>query len=160
MDMQIVLLTFSTYGSRLHGDERGSWQRNVSALPRNDMLRGYERSQLTQPPVVISAEMRPVIELGVIEACIRRDWPLLALNVRTEHVHAVLVSNEAAAALAATKAYPTRRLSEEGLTPQGGKVWARGGSTGVLRTEESVCRAIDYVLNRQGATLAGSIFMA
>ena len=121
------------------------------------MLRGYERSLLTQPEVRITAAMRPVIELAIIEACARRDWRLLALNVRKQHIHVVIAGQALDQAMPALKAYATRRLRDEGLDPPGGKVWARGGSVGVLRTEAALCGAAHYVLRRQGVILAGSI---
>lgn len=154
------MLTFATYGSWLHGDERGSWRRHGTEVVPNSGLRTHERSLMSQAETRISNEMRTSIELAIVEVCARRDWPLLALNVRIQHVHVVvaLIDADPGRAITAFKAFSTRRMREDRVIGETEKVWARGGSKRYLRDEDSVKAAVDYVCNRQGGRLAGSVY--
>jgi hypothetical protein len=51
------------------------------------------------------------------------------------------------------KAYCSRKLKEFELIAADEKPWSRHGSTRYLWDEESVSRAVDYVLEGQGADL-------
>jgi hypothetical protein len=55
--------------------------------------------------------------------------------------------------LNALKANATRQLRQDGLWSRASSPWADKGSKRMLWSEESVARAIDYVLNRQGEDL-------
>jgi len=79
---------------------------------------------------------------------------LLAFNVRTNHVHTVVNANrKSELVLTAFKANATRQLREDGLWPHAFSPWVRKGSKRKLWNEQSVARAIDYVLYGQGNDL-------
>ena len=79
---------------------------------------------------------------------------LLAFNVRTNHVHTVVSANrDPELILIAFKANATRQLREDKLWLSDFSPWARKGSKIRLWNEQSVARAIDYVLNGQGDDL-------
>ena len=83
-----------------------------------------------------------------------RKWTLRALNVRTNHVHVVVSANrQAKVVLDALKANATRRLKEENLWKYPFSPWARKGSKRLLWNEQSVARAIKYVMFEQGEEL-------
>ena len=152
-------ISFRTYGTWLHGDERGSVNRkqNKYGTPRiapNQRLRNAERKLLKHPPITLDAYQRPVVEKAVREVCAHRGYKLLAINVRTNHVHTVVSAQvEPEPILQAFQAYATRKLREAGLLPRKVKPWSRHGSTPYLWKERHVERAIDYVLNGQGDEL-------
>jgi REP element-mobilizing transposase RayT len=109
---------------------------------------------LKHKPVTLDGFQRPVVEKAVREVCQHRGYKLLAINVRTNHVHTVVSAQlEPERILQAFQAYATRKLREAGLLSRDVKPWARHGSTPYLWKEKHVERAIDYVLNGQGDDL-------
>jgi REP element-mobilizing transposase RayT len=155
-----VFFTFRCYGTWLHGDERGAVDRhnNIYKNPRilaNDNCQKFNEKQLKFPAVKLNAAERKSVERAIGETCEKRRWSLLALNVRTNHVHAVIAigSNGAESALIALKANATRHLREDRLWNHGHTPWAKKGSKRKLWNEKSIWEATNYVLNGQGDEL-------
>ncbi|MCC6327114.1 MAG: transposase [Acidobacteria bacterium] len=154
------LITFRAYGTWLHGDMRGSVDRNNNTYgtPRVDHTparKGYVRSIAKRKPVRLDARRRRSIERAVKETCEQRGWHLIAINVRTNHVHIVVATGtiKPTSLLSAIKANATRVMREDGcwLSPE--TPWVDKGSRRYLWNDESVARAVDYVLNGQGDDL-------
>ena len=149
------LLTWTTYGSWFHGDARGSMDRQAKGLPSdgvepNKARAWYERSLMASKPVLLDSRSRPIVDSAIRALCERRDWHLSALNVRTNHVHAVVAAAvDPARVLSACKAAGTLSLVEAGSLAQDGRLWTRHGSTRWLWTEADVAAASDYVMNQQ-----------
>jgi REP element-mobilizing transposase RayT len=105
-------------------------------------------------PVTLDAHRRSVVEASVREACRIKRWGLHAVNVRTNHVHAVVSpTNSAERILSTLKANSTQRLRAAGCWESERSPWAGGGSKRYLWTERSVEMAINYVVNGQGGPL-------
>ncbi|QQS32348.1 MAG: transposase [Acidobacteriota bacterium] len=154
------LITFRTYGTWLHGDERGSVDRNNNIyaspkLPRNDGLKAYRKRLLRMPPVKLDAAQRSAVNLAVREVCDHRNWTLRVLNVRTNHVHVVVSTSDRdhSKVLNAFKAYATRKLRAEGLWQEKASPWADRGSQRVLWNANSLENACHYVKYCQGPDL-------
>jgi REP element-mobilizing transposase RayT len=153
-------LTFACYGAHLHGDERGSVDRDNNkfgspSLDTNANRASFERHRLDQPPYLLDEHRRTAVLESLREVCTHRSWTLLAAHVRTNHVHAVIGSEDKPEKiLNALKAYSSRRLNEMGADGPDRKRWARHGSTRWLWNEESVSAAIRYVVEGQGAPMA------
>ena len=153
------LISFRTYGTWLHGDNRGSTSRkqNKYGTPRiapNLSLQRAELKQLQHAPIKLDSRQRPVVEQAVREVCTNRGYWLRAINVRTNHVHTVVsAAIKPEPILQAFQAYATRKLRRAGLLPDDVKPWTRHGSTPYLWKERHVERAIDYVVNGQGDQL-------
>jgi REP element-mobilizing transposase RayT len=156
------LLTWTCYGTWLHGDERGSIRREFKGLKwpvieSDPVLLETMRRKLKQAPYLISPEARPVILQTIREVCEHRDWYLAKQNVRTNHVHAVVNGDDKPEKmLGDLKAWCTRRLREAGIVAQDRRVWTDGGSTVYLWNTDDLAVAVDYVANRQGSDLPGS----
>jgi REP element-mobilizing transposase RayT len=77
---------------------------------------------------------------------------MLALSVRTNHVHLVVTPSEEVPSMLAGrfKAWCTRRLRERGLIDVVSKVWPHHASTRYLFFPEAVAGAMRYVLHEQG----------
>lgn len=155
-----VFFTFRCYGTWLHGDERGAVDRNNNAykssrIPPNDNWRKHNKERLLHPPVILSAAQRKSVEKAVRETCSKRNWTLCAVNVRTNHVHAVvsLGAKKPKDALIALKANATRQLRDDDLWKFEHTPWADKGSKRNLWTEKSVAEAVNYVVNEQGDDL-------
>ena len=153
------LISFRTHGTWLHGDERGSIDRfhNRYASPyiaANKNWHAFNQHALKTTPLILNAAQRNSVAAAIIETCEIRKWSLLASNVRTNHVHVVMRADTLPGrVLNALKANATRRLRADGLWSKGFTPWADKGSDRWLWTEQSVARAVDYVLYGQGDNL-------
>ncbi len=152
-------ISFRTYGTWLHGDQRGSIDRfhnryRSPYMPPNANWHRYNQQQLRTSPLILGAHQRKSIEAAIRETCKIRYWSLLAFNVRTNHVHTVVAANcEPELVLTALKANATRQLREDNLWHHGFSPWARKGSKRRLWNEKSIANAIGYVLYGQGDEL-------
>jgi REP element-mobilizing transposase RayT len=153
------LITFRTYGTWLPGDERGSIDKyhNTYGGPRAVPSNARERvhsERLKSHPFYLNAGSRRSVEDTIREVCEFRGWAMIALSVRTNHVH-VVVSGAASSGkiLNDLKAYSTRRLKEAGEWQYDHSPWVDKGSRRNLWNEEHVASACDYVINGQGGPL-------
>jgi len=154
------LITFRSYGTWLHGDQRGSVDRfsnlyNSPYLPPDWNRRERELKRMKAESVTLNARQRELTERAIRETCVIRDWTLRAINVRSNHVHVVVSIGTAKPerALNDFKAYATRRLRQTGCWRLDRSPWSDKGSKRYLWTQRSVELAIDYVMNRQGEDL-------
>jgi REP element-mobilizing transposase RayT len=151
------LITFRSYGTWLHGDERGSVNRfrnqyKSRRLPPEKKWVETNRRRLRREVVTLTATQRVCVAEAVLETCQIRQWNLYAINVRTNHVHTVadIGSKKPEIALNAFKANATRKMREDGYWQSEFSPWVDKGSNRYLWNERSVARAIDYVLYGQG----------
>ena len=92
-----------------------------------------------------------MVEEAARNVCYHRGYTLLAINVRTNHVHAVIsAACKPEKVLEALKAYATRELRQTGSISAELKPWVRHGSTRYLWKERHVEKAMSYVLYGQG----------
>jgi REP element-mobilizing transposase RayT len=146
-------------GKWLPGDERGSIDRfnNGFGTPRNpsNIIREQQCAfKLKSEPFVMNARARMIVLEAIKETCAVRNWTYFALNVRTNHAHAVV---EAVASsdkmLGDLKAYATRKLRAGGCWTYEHSPWVDKGSKRKLWNENHISAAVDYVLYGQGDEL-------
>jgi len=153
------LISFRTYGTWLHGDQRGSMDRKnnvygTSKIARNPHLEKSDAEQLKRRPITLNAMQRQRVEKAVRQVCDHRHYLLRAINVRTNHVHTVVTAMvKPEPILDAFKAYATRWLRSEGHLSPSVKPSVRHGSTIYLWKERDVAKAIEYVMLGQGDDL-------
>ncbi|HUT25053.1 MAG TPA: transposase [Sumerlaeia bacterium] len=129
-------ISFRCYGTWLHGDPRGSMDRadhhgyGLPPIMADVRREARDRSLLRHPPVLLTPEMRRLTESVILAVCRHRGWALEALNVRTNHVHAVVraPSIKPEPVMGAFKSWATRHLREAGLIAPGITLWSRHGS--------------------------------
>jgi len=152
---QAYFITWTTYGTRLHGDARGTVDRKHNLyghpmLSSDNARRANEQRELDGDPVVLTHHQRAAVEAAIREHAEFKSWRVWALNVRTNHVHVVCSANEPPAkVMNAFKAYATRRLRAEKQVDEGARVWTRHGSTRYLWDGVGSQQAIDYVIRLQ-----------
>ena len=151
------LITIRTFGTWLHGDERNSVDRhgkNIFGTPDiapNKKLKDLMQTTLNQPPIIFDESQRKVVESAIKELSEERNYYLQAINVRTNHTHAVVTAQTKPERIAdAFKAFATKKLREENLFSSDLKIWSRGRSRRYLWKPRHVALAIDYVLYGQG----------
>ena len=154
------LITFRCYGTWLHGDDRGSVDREHNRYkqpyaPANEKRNRHNRNMLRSEPVLLDAPRRASVERALRETCDHRRWTLLAINIRTNHAHVVVSigTKNPKVALNALKANATRQMRQDGYWQFNYSPWVDKGSCRYLWNERSVERAIDYVINGQGDEL-------
>jgi len=154
------LITFRSYGTWLHGDERGSVDRfhnryGTPYLPANPKLFEQKVRLLSHEITILRASQRQSVEEAIRETCDVRKWILRAFNIRTNHVHTVVSIGTAKPerALNAFKAYATRKMRKNGCWSSDHSPWTDKGSKRRLWNERSVQKAIEYVLYGQGEEL-------
>lgn len=151
------LLTFRTYGTWLHGDDRTSVKRdgwNSYGHPRyrpNTTLERWMSDEMKGKPFILCDRMRIVVDNSIQELCDRRGYGLKASHVRTNHAHVVLSAAQKPERIVdALKANATKALRENGLINTETKVWSRGRSRRYLWKPRHVMAAIEYTLYGQG----------
>jgi len=154
------LITFHTYGSWLPGDASGSVDaaHNMYGdplLPANSRREAAAQERLRHSAIKLDAAARRVVKAAVRDVSAHRGWEILALNVRTNHVHAVVCAAAVRPEkiLNDFKTWATRGLRACGVFSEAIKPWSRHGSTRYLWTERAVENACRYVVEGQGAPL-------
>ncbi len=157
------LITFTTYGTWLHGNTKGSADRNHNLpgtpyLPPDTAQELKEEQTLKHDPVELDQVHRSTVADAIREVCEHRNWELHACNVRSNHVH-VVVSADATPerVMNDLKSYATRAMRNLSQPITAEHVWTRHGSTRYLNTPNAFNHAIKYTLEEQGEDLGGVI---
>lgn len=156
MPLLAYFLTWTNYGTRVHGDERGSVD-DTHNTPGTDVLlpdpsrEARVAMSMVEEPLLLDGRMREIVMRAIEGHAKLRGWRIDALNVRSNHVHVVIAapSHEPAIVVAQLKSWSTRRLRESGAIGTRKRVWTRMASTRYINTEASRLAAVDYVRNHQ-----------
>lgn len=146
-------ITWTTYGTWLPGDARGSvGTNNIPGHPYDlsDPQRyASARENMASEPFLLSSTQRAFVEKVLREHSEFRGWRLHAVNVRSNHVHLVISSNAPPEeVMGKLKSRVSRKLHEAGVASEQ-RIWTRHGSTRYLDSPVSLQRAIEYVLYEQ-----------
>ena len=111
------LLTWTTYGTWLPGDERG-WVEKPGQFREPDIERQRQAlMRMTESAIVLDAEQRAIVESVIKKHCEIRKWTLHAAGCRTNHVHVVVTADRHPdVILDQLKSWCTRRLKEDQRT--------------------------------------------
>jgi REP element-mobilizing transposase RayT len=148
--MDRYFLTWTTYGTWLHGDARG-WADRKDGYHRgkhaeDPLLTERRRRQLKHAPTVLTTDMRGAVDAAIRSVCDYRGWTLRELNVRTNHVHVVVLADKPIDhVLRDFKAYATRALRAERLIGPKTNVWTDGGDKVVIPQGQSLGPVCAYV---------------
>jgi REP element-mobilizing transposase RayT len=147
-------ITWTTYGSWLHGDQRGWVETGTLEIKPGDSEREEEtRGMMKESAVVLTEEQRALVEQVIRQHCAIRGWTLHAINVRTNHVHVVISADRSPEeVMSQLKAWTSRRLSDQaGLTTTVAKKagrrrwWTEHGSTKYINGDAYLENAVRYV---------------
>ncbi|MGL4593293.1 MAG: transposase [Thermoguttaceae bacterium] len=147
-------ITFTCYGTWLHGDAKGSVDHNHKIFgqdfaPKNSSRKKYEATTLKHPQVLLTTEQRSVVQKTVIEVCEHRNWKCWELSIQSNHTHLVISGDaKPEKMMADIKAYATRQLRKQFVNLAERTIWTEGGSTRYLWDEASVKRTMEYVRNQ------------
>jgi hypothetical protein len=155
-------ITFSTYGTWLHGSAKGQGsvdsEHNIYGTPfvEPDAQReAAEREMMAQAPYVMSAAERDIVCKAIVDLARDRGWQLLAVHVRTNHVHVVVsAERDPGRIMSDIKARASRDLTLAGFDKSQRRRWTRHGSTLHLFRKDQVEAKIHYTLDAQGDRMA------
>ena len=143
-------LTWTTYGTWLPGDSRG-WNRkgDESSLPPNSLFHEMAVARMKEKPFLLSEHDRKVVANTIDAHCEIRQWVLHAANVRSNHVHIVVSSNDYAPDQVAAqfKAWASRKLKSAHKARK--RFWTEGSSCRWLNSDDQLAKAIQYTLEAQ-----------
>jgi len=143
------LLTFSCYGTRLHGDPRGSVDRysNIFGTPR--ILKNVARNQaclnrleeppLEEPPYELDPLRRRIVLRSFWETCLGLNWEFHAAHVRTDHSHMVAFSSlPPEGMIGLLKSNATKALKSRALDLDRKHRWTEDGSRRYLWNQNDI----------------------
>ncbi len=84
-------ITWTTYGTWLSGDQRGSWHRGQYQSP-NELFRQMAAAEMKETAFTLSQEDRAIVEETVPTHCEIRSWKLHTVHARSNHVHVVVTT--------------------------------------------------------------------
>jgi REP element-mobilizing transposase RayT len=151
-------ITWTTYGTWLHGHQHGWVEAGVFEVQSADLEREKKaRESMKEAVVVLTEEQRAVVETTIREHCRIRGWTLHAINVRTNHVHVVVSADrDPNEVMNQLKAWTSRKLSDlaglsKKIANKAGrkKWWTEHGSTKWINDPEYLENAIRYVNEMQ-----------
>ena len=153
-------LTFSCYGTHLHGDERGSVDRRQNAsgtpyVPPDSHLHRAELERMDQPSYHLDAPRAETVLAAIRSTAEYRHWNLIAAHVRSTHVHVLIQSLETPErVMTDLKAYASRALTSAGFECSDRKRWTRHGSTRYLWKVSDIEGTMQYVIELQGECMS------
>jgi REP element-mobilizing transposase RayT len=151
-------ITWTTYGSWLHGDERNWVESGKPGIQAPDPERkAFAASKRAASAVELTAEQRAIVEQTIRDHCRIRGWTLHALHVGAVHVHVVVTADRAPEeVMNQLKAWTSRRLSDHAglrdpVAKKAGRKrwWTEHGSTKWINDMPYLHNAIRYVKERQ-----------
>ena len=153
MDKPVAyLITWTTYGTWLHGDARGSFDSDGNYIPQDERRRAAAQGAMVDTPVTLTPEQRGAMDKVIVDHCRIRSWVLHTRNVRTQHVHVVVSSPiDGENVREELKAWGSRRLSElAGIPPAARKDgarkwWTEKGNIEPIWNDRQLEAAIRYV---------------
>jgi len=135
-------LTFGTYGTRLHGNDRGTVHRLMNhpgdpIVDRAEAWQRMERSLLKYPMVILTEQQRLMIEETIPSICERGGWKFLHCAARADHVHVQLKGNTEGKAIRRwLKTWLGQALNVRWPKPVGASWWAECGSVKWIWTDD------------------------
>ena len=152
-------ITFGTYGCRLHGDPRGTvdrqHKRDLEPVIREDWNRELtNQERLRFPPITLSSEQRVFVEAVVGVICERGGWRLFAAAAAPDHVH-VCLFGEADGQRIRTwfKRWLGERLSSKWPLKPGQSWWAEDGSVKWIFDEVNLKNVIQYIIDQRATSM-------
>ena len=161
------LLTWTTYGTWLPGDDRGfvctvrentneKWlRRNIPGMNYGRSMPGLKnasQSRLKCPPILLNSTQAGALLPQFQETADIRDWRILAVAIMRTHFHLLAgVINDVAPdrILKDFKSYGSRALSTRWGKPASGTWWTESGSKRKKASYQSLVNAVRYVANQE-----------
>jgi REP element-mobilizing transposase RayT len=148
-------ITFGTYGTRLHGDARGTVDRSQNnpgdpIIGRDDAWCRLERNLLRFDPVLLERDQRIHAEASIPDVCHRGEWHLHVAAAKPDHVHVLLTADvEGKAVRRWFKAWLGKAMNKRWPRPAGATWWAECGSIKWIWKRDYFDNVFDYITRQR-----------
>jgi REP element-mobilizing transposase RayT len=140
------MLTWTTYGTWLQGDER-RYVKDGVIRPANIPLANTNKEQLTKDPVILTMSQRKEIENAIRARANDIGQKIYAISIGSRHVHIVLdyITTDLGLIVRYYKMAGQTALRDSGFV---GRLWTKGFDKRFCFDEKSLRARINYV-NKQ-----------
>lgn len=138
------MLTWTTYGSWLQGDERG-WVKNGRILQPDNKLYLTNKQKLNGTPVKLKEAQKRLVKEIILAESKRINQKICAFTVCSDHIHIVAesCSESISQIVQRYKRVSTYALQKNGFN---GKVWTKGYDKRYCFSVKDLRIRINYVL--------------
>lgn len=144
-------ITFGTYGTRLHGDPRGTVARPMNRpgdryIEHDPSWHRMERSRLRYHPVRLTQDQRIFVESSIPDLCCRGHWKYITSACQTDYVHVLLSGARAGDSIRRLlKRWLSQAMSAANGDQDDAPWWAEGGSVRSVTSDRYLESAFRYV---------------
>jgi REP element-mobilizing transposase RayT len=137
------LLTWTTYGTWLQGDEHGYVKDGVT-FDENTPLADANREKLKKDPVRLTLSQRKIIENAIRKKAMDIGQQIYALAVCSDHVHIVVdyTTKDIGLIVRYYKIAARKAIEDDGFV---GRLWTKGFDKRFCFDQLSLRRRINYV---------------
>ena len=154
-------ITWGTYGTRLHGSQRPTVEREHNKRGEAFVAANPQREQaikaiLNFPPVRFTEEQRTLIETELPAICERGGWTYRIVAAATDHVHLLIdivpdIHGEKARRL--VKRWLGQALSGHWPLPPKATWWAEEGSNIAVKDEKYLNNVYNYIAKQRATSV-------
>ncbi len=143
--MIAYMLTWTTYGTWLQGDERG-YVKDGQVLDPNKTLEEINKINLKKQPAKFNAKQREIVRDSIIQEAKKLNQKIFALTVSSNHIHLLIekISKSIETTAALYKTAARAALNKNGLA---GKVWSKGYDKRYCFNYRELKNRIEYIQN-------------
>ncbi|MHC4865220.1 MAG: transposase [Planctomycetota bacterium] len=137
------MITWTTYGTWLQGDERGFVKKGIT-YPPNEPLAAANRRTLKKSPVTLTPTQRTIAHDAIVAKATQLNHILHALHVACNHIHLVIgfVGDPIGSVVSTYKNAAQVALRSTGLT---GRIWTKGFDKRYCFDQHALNQRIGYV---------------
>jgi REP element-mobilizing transposase RayT len=137
------MVTWTTYGTWLQGDERG-YVKEGETLEPNPALEKSNISSLKQQIITLNPLQKITAQNAIIEEAKKINHKIFAIAVCSNHIHLLVEKNQESieTATAIYKSAARKALYQTGIE---GKVWTKGFDKRFCFNERELKNRIEYI---------------
>ena len=137
------MVTWTTYGTWLQGDERG-YVRQGKILPLNNIIRTANLKLQKNKTVTLTGEEKEVVRKAILAESVKINQTIRALAVCSNHVHLVAQPcNESIEEIVSR--YKNIAMFALGKNGRKGRIWTRSFDKRFCFSEDDLIGKIEYV---------------
>lgn len=139
------MITWTTYGSWLQGDERG-YVKNGQIMDADNNIRTICQNLQKSETVVLDSAEKEIVKQAILDDADKIGQVIKAIEVRSNHVHiaAETCSQSMEQVVSRYKNIAMFALNKNGRQ---GRIWTRGFDKRFCFTREELDRKIKYIQN-------------
>ena len=137
------MITWTTYGTWLQGDERG-YVKDGQIFPPNQSLEDSNKQNLIKDPVKLSPNHQQMVKEAILQKAKQIQQKIYALSVSSTHVHvlAEYIPMPIGLVVRHYKGAAQTALRKTGLSS---RIWTKGFDKRYCFDEQTLKKRIDYV---------------